>query len=242
MCLILLILSSCATNEEELRRIEYLRASDQISLRFFEEYERGINSISFFRIGHHEDINNFDTNAFVDFLLSEQYGNYLLNLKQVLNFQAALNLAHGIDFVTQPEARKKSTVRDMVLLRIYAEIFQEKWENNETIIINGKEFAHSSFWIEEVPFLEHRLVAEYENNRVNFLNSLERILTRAISTREERQEVENRLNSRSDSVYRRMVIEPELTWSFGTLEIQTLFDEDIDVIINYIIQNIITDN
>ena len=148
-CLIIILLFGFIL-AQSLRKIEYLRATDGISLKFIEEYKDCLSAI--------RDFEYYYTKSFAEYLLSEKYIIHIGNLKKLLDEQAELNILHNIPFRTENEMFKLCLVRTLVIMRIYAEILAGNWEDTDIITINNKDISYSEFRINEV------FSSEYKDN------------------------------------------------------------------------------
>ena len=125
-----------------LDKIEYLRATDEISLRFIEEYE---DCVSVMR-----DFETYYTESLAEYLQSEKYSSYIGNLKKLLDKQAELDLFYNIPFETENEMLKLYLVRELVIMKIYVEILKGKWKDLNMITINNEDIPYSEFRVNEV--------------------------------------------------------------------------------------------
>jgi len=203
--LILLLLVGCVgwQNPQELRKIEYLRATDEISLKFLKEYFECVTCISVF--------DDYEAELFAEYVLSDEYSNYILYLKELLDEQETLNLDYGILFRTEHERHKQFALEELVTIRVYSEILDGRWEENDSITRHDREVQYSELMkIDDIPFLEYLLNADYPEIAWSLMSLQEQISEGSIFLREvEMWEVEKRLNSKSDRIYQKMEIEQD---------------------------------
>ena len=202
----LILLIGCASGHDlqEQSKIEYLRASDEISLRFLKESQNCLARMSGF--------NDFDVEPFAEYLLGEEYSNCIIELKGFVDEQRELNAKYDIPFRTKQEASKQIFLHYLASMRVYAEIINEGLREEYSVVIQDTEIQYSEFQIKKETVDAFK---DYQENTKGFTLMMERM--KAISTGgslldAEQLAVEKRLNS-SDRVYRKMEIEAEVVVS-----------------------------